>query len=576
MDDRIQNLGLRNVWGAAPADAGHWRFGLWAPGKTRVEVEIAGRRTPLDRDAAGFHSGFAAGQAGEPYVFIADGDRVTDPASRAQADGVEGPSLLIDPNAFRWKTGWRGRPWEEAVIYELHLGTFTREGTFAAASQQLPDLAALGITAIELMPVAHFAGNRGWGYDGALLYAPHPVYGTPDDMRALVDAAHAAGIMVILDVVMNHFGAIGNPLHDLVPEFFIPGSDSPWGARIDYEKRPVRDFFLGNALCWLQDYRLDGLRFDAVHEILDPSTPDLMSELTDRVRDAGFDRPIHLIAEDERNLTRLREQGFAGQWNDDYHHALHCALTGEADDHLVRFAAGPIDDLAVALADGQVEQGQPRPGQDGEPRGEPSAHLPWPSFLNFNQNHDQVGNRGGGERLLTLIDSRGAEVAHALLICAPFTPLLFMGEEVGEKAPFLYFCDLPEQLAKAVREGRAKEFSFDADVSPDPNDPATLDLSRPFRGDPDRMAYWRDLTRRLLDFRHKRVVPLLKGGRSGPAQVTRTGLKSLRALWPHRGGTIIVHVNLGAAPDALPDCAGADIALYDPASDPFAFAVEVR
>ncbi len=571
-------LHYRRRWGAEPEGSARWRFAIWAPSARSVSVEVSGAVTPLDRTGDGFHSGLAPGLAGDPYMFIVDGLRVPDPAARAQAGHVHGPSQLVDPGARIWATDWHGRPWEEAVIYELHLGTFTPEGTFAAAAARMRELAALGITAIELMPVAQFPGRRGWGYDGVLPYAPHPAYGTPDEMKDLVETAQAAGLMVILDVVYNHFGPEGNALPQVAPEFFDPRRQTPWGAAIDYTRPAVRSFFLDNALAWLCEYRLDGLRLDAVHEIADPSTPDLVTELRQRIDAIGFARPIHLIAEDERNRPDYREAGaVTAEWNDDWHHAIHCALTGECEGYYASFAADPVGDLATALADGHVEQGQPRPGLSA-PRGAPSAHLPWTAFVNANQTHDQIGNRPRGERLLALADPRAVEVAHALLLTAPFIPMLFIGEEAGETAPFLFFADFDGDLAEATRRGRQQEFAAFAGFSgavPDPIDPATFEASRPFRGDPAGAAHWRALTGRLLALRAARIVPLMKSGRAGPARVTRTGPRSLSVAWAFRAGFVVAHVNLGAPPGLAPRTDPHDVAIGDVARDPYAFALIV-
>ena len=546
-----ETLHLPRNWGAEPLGNGRWRFGIWAPSVGAVAVRVGGVDTQLTKGADGFWRGEAAGDAGAEYGFVIDGSFRPDPAARAQAGHVHGPSLLVDPRGFRWEAPWAGRPWEEAVIYELHIGTFTEEGTFAAAARRLPDLAKLGITAIEILPVGQFTGAHGWGYDGVLPYAPHRDYGSPDDLKALVAAAQGHGIMVLLDVVYNHFGPDGAYLHEYAPEFFDKQRHTPWGAGIDYADPPVRAFFLENALYWLTEYRLDGLRLDATDQIEDPSEPELLVELAQRVRAAGFDRPIHLTTEDNRNITRLHapEAGlYTGEWNDDYHHAIHCLLTGEDEAYYAPYAVDPMADLCLALECGYVEQGQPRPGTE-ERRGEPSHHLPWPTFINFNQNHDQTGNRALGERLTALADDAPLQVAHALLLCAPFTPLLFMGEEEGSRAPFLFFADFHGDLAEALRKGRAKEFAAFkgfADRAPDPLDPATRDASRPFaESGSERAAEWRELTARLLELRAGGIVPLLKSGRAGDPVVTRTGERALRAEWPFAAGRLIVSARFG-------------------------------
>ncbi len=551
-------LHFPRTWGAEPVAEGRWRFALWAPSVKAVSVRVGEAETPLRREADGFWRGEAAAAAGARYGFVIDGTFRPDPAARAQAGDVHGPSVLVDPRGFCWADRWPGRPWDEAVIYELHIGTFTDEGTFAAAAARLPGLARLGITAIEIMPLGQFGGRHGWGYDGVLPYAPHNAYGSPDELKALVAAAQSLGIMVILDVVYNHFGPEGAYLHDYAPEFFDPGRHTPWGAGIDYTRPAVRAFFIENALCWLTEYRLDGLRLDATDQIVDPSQPELLVELAQRVRAAGFDRPIHLTTEDNRNITRLHEPAaglYTGEWNDDYHHCNHCLLTGEHESYYAPYAVNPLADLCMALECGFVEQGQPRPGRDrlrDGLRGEPSGHLPWPTFINFNQNHDQTGNRALGERLTALVDDPPLKVAHALLLTAPFTPLLLMGEEEGSRAPFLFFADFTGDLAAALREGRAREFADFAgfaERAPDPLDPATRDASRPFAETGSaRAAAWRALTARLLEARARLIVPLAKSGRAGDPVVVQTGPRSLRAQWPFCAGRLIVAARFG--PDA--------------------------
>lgn len=293
-------------WGAHPDGSGTC-FGLWAPGQKRLAVRFGNREVAMQRDGEGWFTCHVPGAgAGDTYAFVlADGRAVPDPAARAQAGDVHGPSVVVDPGRYRWRHNWTGRPWAEAVIYELHVGTFTPEGSFTAVAERLDDLADLGITAIELMPVAQFPGNRGWGYDGVLPFAVHPAYGTPDDLRALVDAAHGAGLMVLLDVVCNHFGPVGNHLEEYAPDFFDTARRTPWGATIAYQHAPVRRFFIENALCWLRDYRFDGLRLDAIDHINDPSDPAFLLELARTLRATIPDREVHLITEDNRNISYL-------------------------------------------------------------------------------------------------------------------------------------------------------------------------------------------------------------------------------------------------------------------------------
>ncbi len=568
------------AWGAEPLGRGLWRFALWAPEARTVELELPDARHPMSRDGDGFWRITRVARADANYAFVVDGQATPDPLARAQASmDVMGPSRLLDPRRHAWTSEWRGRPWEEAVIYELHVGTFSPEGTWEAAARRMPDLAALGVTALEIMPVPHGPGARGWGYDGTLLAAPHPAYGSPEDMKRFVEAAQAKGIMVLLDVVLNHFGPEGSDMHRIAPGFFDEGQHGPWGAAIDFSKPAVRAFLRDVALGWITEYRLDGLRFDAVQEIKDPhSDPEFMVELATAVRSRDFGRPIHLVNEDNRNNPTLIRDGLCtAQWDDDLHHSLHTLLTGEAKDYLAIYADDPLAKVMRVLAQGFAYEGE---GAPPAADGLPVYGLPWTAFVCHNQNHDQVGNRPDGGRLITLVeDARAVEVAHALVLVSPFIPLLFMGEEEGERGPFHYFCDVEEALAEAVRKGRKEQFGtmFESDDFPDPNDPATMAESRPFAASgSDHARHWRDLTRRLLSLRHEKIVPLMKSGRAGPAEVQRRGAFALSATWPFRDGFIVTHVNLGAPPDQPPTVTEPhDFALGDIATDPYAIAVLV-
>ena len=381
------------------------RFRLWAPGEDRVSIEIDGREpVPMARQLEGWHELITIGaHPGALYRYVVgDGLRVPDPASRFQPQDVHGPSEVIDPTAYDWQDAdWRGRPWSEAVIYEIHIGTFTPDGTFRAAIGKLDRLVALGVTMIEIMPISDFPGARNWGYDGVLPYAPDSAYGRPEDLKALVDAAHARGLSVLLDVVYNHFGPDGNYLPVYAPQFFTDRHKSPWGAGINFDgehSRPVRDFVIQNALYWLHEFHLDGLRLDAVHAIQDDSDTHVLAELAETARRSITDRPVHLILENEDNRASLLRRGTAGQpslysaqWNDDIHHVLHTAATGEGVAYYEAYL-GQTELLGRALAEGFAFQGQMMP-YSGKPRGEPSAELPPSAFVAFAQNHDQIGNR---------------------------------------------------------------------------------------------------------------------------------------------------------------------------------------
>jgi malto-oligosyltrehalose trehalohydrolase len=400
---------------------------------------------------------------GTRYRYRIDGaEMVPDPASRFQPEDAEGPSEVIDPAAFRWdEGGWRGRPWREAVICELHVGTFTPDGTFNAVKEKLPELKKTGITAIELMPLADFPGRRNWGYDGVLPFAPDSRYGRPEDLKALVQAAHRAGLMVLLDVVYNHFGPKGNFLHRYAPQFFTERHKTPWGAAINFDgaaSRWVREFFVHNALYWLEEYRFDGLRFDAVHAIADDSPTHILDEISTRVK-REIQGQKHLVLENDANQARFIGPGrYTAQWNDDSHHGYHVLATGERDGYYVAYADAPARHLARCLAEGFAYQGEVSPFSD-EPRGEPSSHLPPSCFVDFLQNHDQIGNRAFGERLVCLTENQILKSLVAIQLLAPSPPLLFMGEEWGCRQPFLYFCDYEGELGAAVRDGRRGEFA---------------------------------------------------------------------------------------------------------------------
>ena len=461
------NNGVFN-WTHGPSfEAGGVRFRLWAPKEKRISLVIDGR-DPIamapDRD--GFFEVFVnCLPAGARYMFaLENGQRVPDPASRFQPDDVNGPSEAIDPRAYRWRESWAGREWDEIVLYELHLGAFSPEGTFVGAALKLDHLADLGVTAVEIMPVSDFKGRWNWGYDGTFPYAPDASYGRPEDFKALVEAAHQRGIAVLLDVVYNHFGPEGNFLSLYAPDFFTSRHKTPWGDAIQFDgpnPRPVRDFFIENAEYWLDEFHLDGLRFDAVHAIKDDLRPDLLDELAARLR-ARFSRPIHLILENESNdPRRLTRHGgkadfYTAQWNDDVHHVLHVAATHEKSGYYAAY--GPTELLGKAIAEGFAYQGEMMPYRNA-PRGGPSAQLPPDAFVSFIQNHDQIGNRAFGERLTALVPPEVMRALASVYLLAPQIPMLFMGEEWGAASPFPFFCDFSGELAEVVRKGRREEFS---------------------------------------------------------------------------------------------------------------------
>lgn len=549
-------------FGAELRQDGATRFRLWAPGARRVELVLgtkagsAAARSGLALPAqpGGWYEAVVPETpAGTRYAYGIDGDlRVPDPASRSNPDDVHAPSMVVDPAAYQWRDAdWRGRPWEEAVIYELHVGTFTPEGTFAAAIGKLDYLADLGVTALEIMPVADFPGTRNWGYDGVLPFAPEAAYGTPDDLKRLVDAAHAKRLMVLLDVVYNHFGPEGNYLHAYAPQFFNPRHQTPWGAAINFDAagaHVVRDFFIHNALYWIEEYGMDGLRLDAVHAIKDDSRPDFVTELCEAVRAGpGHDRHVHIVLENDNNQTgylarnaRLEPIRASAQWNDDIHHAMHILVTGERDGYYADYAERPLWYLGRCLAEGFAHQGEISAYRDSTVRGAPSAGLPATAFVSFVQTHDQVGNRAFGERIGRIADPKALRAAIACLLLAPSPPLIFMGEEFGAGSPFLFFCEFGPELAAAVTKGRREEFGKferfrDPAVKatiPDPNDPATFAASKLDWSETDRAlhAEWLAFYRALLALRHAHIVPRLAGMRSG-GSFALIGNEVLRVDW---------------------------------------------
>lgn len=571
-------------FGASVLVDGKVCFRLWAPAAHSVDLCLenhAGEEhiLPMNRLTDGwFQYETLAEQAvhGTLYRYRIDGDiSVPDPASRANPYDVHGCSQVIDASVFDWQDGhWLGRPWHEAVIYELHVGSFTAEGSFSAAIQRLDYLVELGITAIELMPVADFPGTRNWGYDGVLLFAPDHSYGTPDELRALVQAAHERGLMVLLDVVYNHFGPDGNYLHVYAPQFFNEHHHTPWGAAINFDgkdSRIVRDFFIHNALYWLEEYHFDGLRFDAVHAIVDDSHPDILEELAAAVHAGpGRTRQIHLILENDANAARyLKQGGFTAQWNDDFHHALHLLLTGECDGYYADYADQPIRHLARCLAEGFAFQGEPSAFRDGQLHGEPSAQLSPGAFINFSQTHDQVGNRAYGERIAMLAQPKSLQVALSVLLLAPSPPMLFMGEEFAAATPFQFFCDFQGELANAVTEGRRMEFAGFRAFSnpaarariPDPNDPATFERCKLDWSSLDEPQHkvWLDHYRSLLALRCTHIVPRLPGI-CGGAEFKLIGESGLVVCWNLSDGDhLTLLANLGdasvEASQHLPDSA---------------------
>ncbi len=530
------------------------KFRIWAPSCETLELELDGHLHAMQAEADGWFSSTQQPSPGTPYRFkLPDGMMVPDPVSRAQAGGVHDASLTVDPCSYGWQHGgWTGRPWHEAVIYELHPGAF---GGFKGIQAQLPRLAQLGVTAIELMPISAFPGNHNWGYDGVMPYAPDSAYGTPDELKAMIDAAHGLGLMVFLDVVYNHFGPDGAYIHVYANKFFREDLHTPWGASIDFRRPEVRAYFEKNSLFWLMEYRFDGLRYDAVHAIGDPG---FLDEMANTIR-GGVEpgREVHLVLEHENNAARhLRhgpqQPGYDAQWTDDFHHAVHVLLTGETEGYYEDFHQ-PIQHLARVLAEGFAYQGELSP-HSGRLRGEASGHLPTTDFVICLQNHDQIGNRALGERITVLADPQALRAASVLLFMTPFIPLIFMGDEFQAKTPFLFFTDHGEELAQLVRDGRKSEFKHFAafkdperrEQIPDPNSPETFKASiPPFEGD---SSFYQE----LLALRRQHIVPGMVGARS--AGVETLGRSALIARWTlGNGRKLSIGVNLGdGKPEVLP------------------------
>jgi maltooligosyltrehalose trehalohydrolase len=553
-------------FGARPHSGGGATFRLWAPAAQRAELALEGGATPelhsAEADAAGWwechvpHAG-----AGSLYRWRIDGKLlVPDPASRQNPEGPHGPSAVVDPLQFEWDNNWSGRPWNETVLYEMHVGTFTPEGTFNAAAERLQSLAHVGITAVELMPVASFGGRFGWGYDGVLPYAPHPAYGTPDELKHFIQQAHRLGLMVFLDVVYNHFGPDGNYLSAYAPAFFSRTKNSPWGAAINFDgpdSRPVREFFIENAVYWIQEYRFDGLRLDAVHAIRDDSAMNVLQELSQRVRETAHGRHVHLVLENEDNgYGHLAASPLPGrydaQWNDDFHHALHVALTGETHRYYHDYGAEPMDLLARSFTHGMVFEGARRKEGGAREQVQAAPAQVLSTLVNFAHNHDQVGNRARGERLGQLVPPEASALPTLLALLTPAIPMLFFGEEWGAPEPFLYFADWDGELREAVRAGRKREFGHEhASDLPDPCSSDALDRSRP---DPARAQTGEgrarlELVRSALAARRQWITPRQHLLLTGRHSAQRAGERGLSVQWRYDDGRMLcLELNLGAEP----------------------------
>ncbi|MGW0736015.1 malto-oligosyltrehalose trehalohydrolase [Streptomyces sp. NPDC002851] len=499
------------------------QFEVWAPhAHAHVSLQLEGTSTALvpDPDRPGWWTGEAEAADGARYGFVLDDGPVRpDPRSPRQPDGPDGLSAVVDHDRYAWRAPWPGRGLAGAVLYELHIGTYTREGTFAAAAERLGHLAALGVTHVELMPVCPFPGRHGWGYEGVAPWAVHEPFGGPEELKRFVDTAHGLGLGVVLDVVHNHLGPSGNHLPTYGP-YFTETHTTPWGAAVNLdaaESDEVRAYFIGSALSWLRDYQIDGLRLDAVHALRDTRACHFLEELSSAVAELADElgRPLFLIAESDLGDPRLitpREEGGLGidaQWNDDFHHALHTALTGESHGYYADFARAPLAALAKTLTGGFFHDGTYSSFR-GRHHGRPLDRTRTPAYrlLGYAQTHDQVGNRALGDRLSATLAPGLLACAAALALTSPFTPMLFMGEEWGARTPWQFFTDHTDpELADAVRRGRRREFAehgWSEEDVPDPQDPATrerscLDWSEPEEGHHARVLAW---YRKLIALRH--------------------------------------------------------------------------
>jgi maltooligosyltrehalose trehalohydrolase len=538
-------------------------FRVWAPNAKQVEVKLGSERLAMTAGENGwwFAQAPVAG-TGTDYGYILDrGDPLPDPRSPWQPNGIDGPSRTVDHSAFSWTDQhWQAVPLSSAVLYELHIGTFTPQGTFIGAMDKLDYLVQLGITHIELMPMAEFSGIRGWGYDGVDLYAPHHTYGKPDDLKQLVNACHNRGLAVILDVVYNHLGPAGNYLARFGP-YFTNRYATPWGPAVNFDRAgsdEVRRFFCDNALMWLRDYHFDALRIDAVHAIVDTSAVHFLEQLAREVRElqAQTGRHLAVIAESDLNDPRIiRPQEIGGygvhaQWSDDFQHALHCVLTGEHRGYYADF--GSMADLAKALQKVFVYDGCHsvfRRRRHGRPATGISGH----SFLGYLQNHDQIGNRAKGERSSHLMNVGRLKIAAALILTAPFIPLLFQGEEWGARSPFLYFTDHQDhELGRNVTEGRRREFAafgWNPEEIPDPQAVETFERSKLNWSERDKEPHIGLLTwhQRLIQLRRK--IPDLLDGRLDQVRVS---FDETAKWFVVKRGAVVVASNLNQVTQQVP------------------------
>ncbi|QTK80582.1 Malto-oligosyltrehalose trehalohydrolase [Agrobacterium tumefaciens] len=568
----MMDAGKYRKWGAQRKQSGETEFTIWAPASAAVRLWLNDAESNMQTAGDGWHHITKPTSAGDRYGFILeDGTRVSDPASHRQEEGPLGPSLIVNHD-FHWKNpDWKGRPWLEAVVYELHVGTFTREGTYAAAAAKLEYLASIGVTVVELMPLATFSGSRGWGYDGVLQFAPQRDYGTPEDLKAFIDEAHGHGLMVLLDVVYNHFGTTGNAIETFAPAFFKQGG-TPWGPAPDFNRAEVRSFFLQNALYWLEAYRFDGLRIDAADHLAGgDGDVDFLIEMARHVKRTITGRHVHIVTEDARNAASPLTPSSDGlvavdaEWNDDFHHVIHVATTQEDGGIYEDFANQPYDGLRRSLATGFVYQGHPRPSHKFAGSGEPSGHLAPHRFVNFLHNHDQAGNRLRGERLRSLIQRPLFDTLETILLLAPQTPLMFMGDDHGSTNPFFFFSDHPENDREQEIKNRLKQAeSFQGELPPDapqvvldPNDPHTMQVStlKWDEAETTEGKLARERMKALLEKRRRYIWPLLRSDfERGVSLDCET--QCLAIDWYFSAGRLEMRANLSPNLTSLPAVQG--------------------
>lgn len=573
VSSKLANRGL--PIGAEVQPDGTTHFRVWAPRRNRAELVIWAvegapqKRVELSRDENGYFAGFAEAVAGAHYAFRLDDDITLypDPASRSQPEGPHGPSEVVDPRSYHWQDqDWRGVSIDGQVLYEMHVGTFTKAGTWNAATKQLEHLADLGVTVIEMMPVAEFAGNFGWGYDGVNLFAPTRLYGSPDDLRRFVDQAHRLGLGVILDVVYNHFGPSGNYIGKFSPDFVSRRHHTDWGEAINFDgenSAPVREFFLANAGYWIGEFHFDGLRLDAVHAILDDSPDHILAAIVRQVRATAGHRQTIVMAENEQQDARLLRTaanhgyGLDAAFNDDFHHAARVAMTGRSEGYYGDYHGTP-QELISALKWGHLYQGQWNTRQSRQ-RGTPGLELAAAQFVVFLQNHDQVGNSPGGRRAHQLTSPGRHRAFTALMLLAPGTPLLFQGQEFSATTPFLYFADHEAELGKLVREGRHKELrqfrsltgDDAADHQVDPCDRQTFERSKLDHTERDRNPEAYALHEDLL--RLRRVDPVFSAQRSDRVHGSVLGTEAfLLRYFGDEGDDRLILTNLGRDLDLRP------------------------